>query len=95
MRARVAEAVRGAVLQALLADTPPLCVAVCGLLCRSTPPQQTERGLAALLADWGDRAQQALVEAVSQHAGTLPLPLPLPLLLPLPLSLTLPLPLTR
>jgi hypothetical protein len=69
LRARVAEAVRGAVLQALLADTTPLCVAVCGLLCRSAAPQQAERRLAVLLAAWGERAQQALVKAVSQHAG--------------------------
>ena len=29
-------------------------MAVCGLLCRSAPPQQTERGLATLLAAWGE-----------------------------------------
>ena len=56
-------------LQALLSDTPPLCVAVCALLSRAAPPQQSERGLGKLLSAWGERAQQALVQAVSHHAG--------------------------
>ena len=60
---------RGAVLQALLTDTAPLCVALCGLLCRAAPPTKAERGVATLLAAWGGRAQQALVAAVSRHAG--------------------------